>query len=83
MLIRAPSAIKLAGKKESINPMWKVINKEADSTAVSRLTKTRIETYRQGNKIDPKTEWKFWPSSSSSPSWWEGDNWDERHDYDS
>ena len=33
------------------------------------------ETYHQGSQIDPKTEWKFWRSSSSSSPWWQSDNW--------
>ena len=34
------------------------------------------ETYRQEARVDKKTEWKFWTSSSSSSSWRQSDQWD-------
>ena len=33
------------------------------------------ETYRQEARVDKKTGWKFWTSSSSS-SWRQSDQWD-------
>ena len=34
------------------------------------------ETYRQEARVDKKTVWKFWTSSSSSSSWRQSDQWD-------